>query len=305
MRTLNYNVLNHFPNIELFYNITYKKVSNYNLILAIPQGNKCFIWFTKINNKYSMVLINKNINKIYLLNNKFNSELLETILYGTSFEIENKLYFSIEDLFYYKQTNVSFEPFINKLNIINDILMNDIYKINDYNNSIILGIPPISTNYSELNNMIINLPYEIKELKYILQNENQLYVKYKNNKQQIHNQNVINHNKNITNHNQNATQHNIFKVIPDIRTDIYNLHLLNKSTNEYEFHSIAFIPNYKSSVMMNKLFHGLKDHNNLDYLEDSDDEFISEDELENNWKLMKCIFDNKFKKWVPIKVIEN
>jgi len=294
MRTLNYNVLNHFPNIELFYNITYKKVSNYNLILAIPQGNKCFIWFTKINNKSSMVLINKNIHKIYLLNNKFNSELLETILYGTSFEIKNKLYFSIEDLFYYKQTNISFEPFINKLNIINDILINDIYKINDYDNSIIIGMPPISTNYSELNHMIINLPYEIKELKYILQNENQLYVKYKNNKQQ-----------NTTNRNQNAIQYNIFKVIPDIKTDIYNLHLFNKSTNEYEFHSIAFIPNYKSSIMMNKLFHGLKDHNNLDYLEDSDDEFISEDELENNWKLMKCIFDNKFKKWVPIKVIEN
>jgi hypothetical protein len=298
MRTLNYNILNNFPNIELFYNVTYKKVSNYNLILAIPQGNKCFIWFTKINNKHSMILINKNINKIYLLNNKFNPELLETILYGTSFEIETKLYFSIEDLFYYKKIETSNEPFVNKLNIINEILINDIYKITDcdYDNSIIIGMPPISTNYSELNNMIINLPYKIKELKYILLNENYIYVKYKNNfKQQ--------HNKNITNCNKNIVQQNIFKVIPDIRTDIYNLHLLNKSTNEYEFHSIAFIPNYKLSVMMNKLFHGLKDYNNLDYLEDSDDEFEPETNLENNWKMMKCMFDNKFKKWVPIKVI--
>ena len=52
---------------------------------------------------------------------------------------------------------------------------------------------------------------------------------------------------------------------------------------------------------MNKIFHGLKDHNNLDYLEDSDDEF---EEPKDNWKMMECIFNNKFKKWVPINVIE-
>ena len=292
MKTLNNDTLINFPNIELFYNTTYKKVSNYNLILAIPQGNKCFIWFTKINNKYSTVLIDKNINMIYLLNNKFNPELLDTILYGTSFEIENKFYFSIEDLFYYKKTQITTELFVNKLNIINDILINDIYKIEDYDNSIIIGIQPISTNYSELNNSILNLPYEIKELKYILQNENHIYVKY------VKYKNNIKQNKNII-------QKNIFKVIPNIRTDIYNLYLLNKSTNQYEFHSIAFIPDYKSSVMMNKLFHGLKDHTNLDYLEDSDDEFEQEDNLENNWKIMECTFNNKFKKWIPIKVIQN
>ena len=291
MKTLNNDTLINFPNIELFYNITYKKVSNYNLILAIPQGNKCFIWFTKINNNYSTVLIDKNINMIYLLNNKFNPELLETILYGTSFEIENKFYFSIEDLFYYKKTQITTELFVNKLNIINDILINDIYKIEDYDNSIIIGIPPISTNYSELNNSILNLPYEIKELKYILQNENHMYVKY------VKYKNNIKQNKNII-------QKNIFKVIPNIRTDIYNLHLLNKSTNQYEFHSVAFIPDYKSSVMMNKLFHGLKEHANLDYLEDSDDEFEQETNLENNWKIMECTFNNKFKKWIPVKVIQ-
>ena len=48
MKTLSANILDNFPNIELFYNLSYKKVSNYNLILAIPEGNKCFIWFTKI-----------------------------------------------------------------------------------------------------------------------------------------------------------------------------------------------------------------------------------------------------------------
>lgn len=288
MKKLNQTILNNFPNIELFYDITYKKVSNYKFILAIPKGNKSFIWFTKINNKNCLVLVDKNKNLLYLLNNKYNFELSDTILYGTSFKIENKLYFSIEDLFYYKKNNISFEPFQNKLNIINEILINDIYKIDDYDNSIIIGIPPISSNYSELINIITtnSIPYEIKELKFILQNNHVKYQKYENNVR------------------KEIIKKNIFKVIPDTRTDIYNLYLLNKSTNIYEFHSIAFIPDYKSSIMMSKLFRGLKEHSNLDYLEESDDEFISEDELEHNWKLMECIFNNKFKKWVPVKVFE-
>jgi hypothetical protein len=288
------NILNYFPNIELFYNLTYKKVSSYNLILAIPEGNKCFIWFTKINNKNIGVLIyltniTKNDNYIfsdvYMLDNKFNYQLLGTILYGTTFELENKLYFSFEDIFYFKNINISSEKFLNKLNIMNNILNDYIYKIIDIDDSIIIGIPPINTNYHHINNIIKNIPYEIKELKYILQNETQIYIKYK--KYNLEEKNI--------------SQKNIFKVISDKRTDIYNLYLLNKCTNEYEFHSIAFIQDYKLSIMMNKIFHGLKDHNNLDYLEDSDDEF---EEPKDNWKMMECIFNNKFKKWVPINVIE-
>jgi hypothetical protein len=296
MKEVNNNILNYFPNIELFYNLTYKKVSNYNLILAIPQGNKCFIWFTKINNKNVAILIyltnvtqnNYNFSNIYLLDNNFNYKLTGTILYGTTIEFENKLFFFFEDIFYFKKINIFSETFLNKLNIMNDILNNYIYKIIDINNSIIIGIPPINTNFHDMNNLIKNIPYEIKELKYILQNETQLYVKYKK----------------YNWSEKNLLQKNIFKVIPNKKTDIYNLYLLNKTKNEYEFHSIALIQDYKSSIMMNKIFHGLKEQDNLDYLEDSDDEFMPETDMENNWKFMECTFNNKFKKWIPIKVIE-
>ena len=296
MKEVNNNILNYFPNIELFYNLTYKKVSNYNLILAIPQGNKCFIWFTKINNKNVAILIyltnvtqnNYNFSNIYLLDNNFNYKLTGTIIYGTAFEFENKLFFSFEDIFYFKKINIFSETFLNKLNIMNDILNNYIHKIIDINNSIIIGIPPINTNFHDINNLIKNIPYEIKELKYILQNETQLYVKYKK----------------YNWSEKNLLQKNIFKVIPNKKTDIYNLYLLNKTKNEYEFHSIALIQDYKSSIMMNKIFHGLKEYDNLDYLEDSDDEFMPETDIENNWKFMECSFNNKFKKWIPIKVIE-
>ena len=292
------NLLNYFPNIELFYNLTYKKVSNYRLILAIPQGNKCFIWFTKIHHEYTALLIyitnikngKYNFSNIYKLDNKFNHELYGTILYGSSFTLHDKLYFSFEDLFYYKKTNVSSSTFLDKLTIMNYILSEYIYKQYNFENSIIIGIPLINSNYNSINNMIHNIPYEINELKYITDAQDEYYVKYK---------------KNIFSQKQpleKKQQVNIFKVIPSQKTDIYELHFYDKLLNEYKYHSLALIPNYKSSVMMNKIFHGLKNYENLDYLEDSDDEFDSFSD--DNSKMMECIYDTKFKKWIPKKVVD-
>ena len=45
-------ILKDFPNIKLSYeNIAYKKVYNYDILLAIPYGKKCFAWFTTYNDK--------------------------------------------------------------------------------------------------------------------------------------------------------------------------------------------------------------------------------------------------------------
>ena len=62
--------------------------------------------------------------------------------------------------------------------------------------------------------------------------------------------------------------------------------------------------------MMNKLFRIIKENNDLDALEESDDEEEFENSnidkfvnLEKSYKMV-CIFNNKFKKWVPIKITE-
>ena len=40
-------ILREFPNIKLSYEtIIYKKVYNSDYIVAIPEGKKCFAWFT-------------------------------------------------------------------------------------------------------------------------------------------------------------------------------------------------------------------------------------------------------------------
>jgi hypothetical protein len=73
------------------------------------------------------------------------------------------------------------------------------------------------------------------------------------------------------------------------------------------FYNVAYVPDYKTSVMMNKLFRNIKENENLDLLEESDDEEEFENENIdrfvdiNKSMLMICKFNHKFKKWYPIK----
>jgi hypothetical protein len=96
----------------------------------------------------------------------------------------------------------------------------------------------------------------------------------------------------------------IFKIMPDIEPDIYHLFLYNKGIEEY--YDIAFIPDYKTSVMMNKLFRNIKENENLDAIEESDDEEDFEDSRQDKYVYldryfkMNCEYNSKFKRWVPI-----
>ena len=102
----------------------------------------------------------------------------------------------------------------------------------------------------------------------------------------------------------NKTNKAIFKVSPQIQCDIYNLFVYKDGKEE--FYDIAFIPNYNTSVLMNKLFRNIKENQNLDALEESDDEVEFENENEDKYVFldrsfkMNCQYNHKFKKWVPV-----
>jgi hypothetical protein len=61
---------------------------------------------------------------------------------------------------------------------------------------------------------------------------------------------------------------------------------------------------------MNKLFRNIKENENLDKLEESDDENEFETNNPNKFVYldktynMLCLFCNKFKKWIPIKLAD-
>ena len=75
-------ILSKFPNVKLSYeNIIHNKVYNCNYIFAIPDGKKCFAWFTVFNGKQSCFILEidnrttqnfKDINlKVYTLKNNW------------------------------------------------------------------------------------------------------------------------------------------------------------------------------------------------------------------------------------------
>jgi len=99
----------------------------------------------------------------------------------------------------------------------------------------------------------------------------------------------------------------VFIIKPDIQDDIYYLHAQGVNGKEEQC-GIAHIADYETSVMMNKLFRIIKENDNLDALEESDDEEEFENEHPDKFvKLdcsikMVCKYNYKFKRWIPMKV---
>jgi hypothetical protein len=306
-------LLKNFPNVELCYETNiHNKVCGVDIIFAIPEGKKSFIWFTKYNKENICLLLEignlKQIINFSVCKTTFEDTLsYGTIFYGTFFKINNNSYFTIEDVLYYKGESLQKITFLNKLNILKNMFKQKL--IQKDNNSIIFGLPlfVIGDYFNKLLDNIQKLPYKISKIhfRYLYKKQQTIFsIHYFKPGLKYQNTNIRPNHKNIKN---NA----IFKITPDIQNDIYYLHTYNYKTNKNESYDIAYIPDYTTSVLMNSLFRNIKENNNLDALEESDDE----EEFENN-KLdkfvyldksfnMNCVYNSKFKKWVPVSIALN
>ena len=114
----------------------------------------------------------------------------------------------------------------------------------------------------------------------------------------------------------------VFLVGADEQYDVYHLYTYDIDSNkngkiQYTYYNVAYIPDYKKSVYMNSIFRKIKANYNLDAIEESDDEDeekkVGISNQENNTKdgivdltkrvKMECVFHQKFKKWVPIRIV--
>ena len=291
-------VLQDFPKFELCYEmITHKKVLGSSAILAIPEGKKCFAWFTSYKNDNICFLleinINKNIVDVKIITTSFTDKLaLGTIFYGTSFINKNYNYFCVEDLYYYAGKSCNNLTYLSKLESMKDIFKNEISQNILVNSFTIFGLPLITNDLQLILKKIQLLPYKISEIKF-------RFFENKNNKKIF----VMKYFKPGT-QKQDFRKDAIFKITADIEPDIYNLFIYNNDSEEY--YDIAFIPDYKTSVMMNKLFRNIKENANLDSIEESDDEEEFQDSREDKYVYLdrsfkiKCEYNHKFKRWIPV-----
>lgn len=274
------------PYFELSYdNVLHKKVPA-NFFILIPKGKKALLWFTFYKNQNICFVLeldsNNNINNIYTVSYSFNSELAyNTILHGTIVNVDSAVFFTCEDVLFYKNKDVQNKSFSAKICIMKQLFENDIKNTSLFKNNFFITLPVIKSSFIEV----------------FYQSQ---YVEYKSygilcrTEHNIIGINII----------KNETIEAVFKVKADINQDIYNLYC----ENDIQI-GIAMIPDFKTSVFMNGLFRKIKENVNLDLLEESDDEDefenVSEDKFVdlNKTLLMKCVYINRFKKWKPLVIV--
>ena len=100
----------------------------------------------------------------------------------------------------------------------------------------------------------------------------------------------------------------VFYVVADLQFDVYHLFAYGCQKTPV-YYNLAYVPTYRSSVFLNGLFRNIRENQNLDYIEESDDEadFENMDEYKyvdiQKVLLMECQYSPKFRKWVPTRVV--
>jgi hypothetical protein len=302
-------ILSEFPkNVKLSYeNIIHKKVYC-DFVLAVPQGKKCFAWFSRKGFYVLQIGENREVVEVNVFKCCFSNDLKQgTLFYGTLFLVESKNVFCIEDIMQYKGEDVFKQIWQEKLEIFRQIMKFDIKQITYDDTYLLFGLPVMRSSFDELIKEINNIVhYRVKCIQFRkLDNRNVsqcLAVKSDGEKYTISALSSLP--TTIPTQVNKSKRDAVFKVRPTIQPDIY--HLYDKDTLKYV--DIAFIPDFKTSVMMNKLFRNIKENENLDALEDSDDEEEFENTSEDRFVFldreyeMTCYYNQKFKKWVPFKL---
>jgi hypothetical protein len=322
-------ILSEFPNIKLSYeNITHKKVYNSDIILAIPEGRKCFAWFTTYNDKNVCLIMelaeNNQIKSIKIVNVCFQKELsYGTILYGTTFYYSHNIFFTIEDIFYYKGKNVSRDAWGNKFELFEKLMSESIKQMSLNNSFVVFGLPVFSNKLDDFTRKLENIKYRLETIQFRSFNRanNFQYMSYKSflikdKPIKPTYQNSVSNDRfkttRPTSQNDNKKKREVvFRVKPDIVNDIYHLYVNDMNESTYIYYDVAYIPDYVTSVMMNRLFRNIKENQNLDALEESDDEEEFENENEDRFvnlekhHSMVCLYNYKFKKWYPTHLAGN
>jgi hypothetical protein len=321
------DVMNRFPKFELSYEtISHKKVpESYQVCLAIPHGKKAFIWFTFFKNEDVCFFMelgkDKKVTRIRMITNKISMKLaLGTVLYGTVYEdpqVEsNVIQFIVEDIFFHEGIPLKRLTFGEKLGFIEAFLQNNSV------DTIRFSLPVMWKQGLEEDNEIpvsLNktMTYPIHHIQHRTLNSISPYL------------NVLMGRKigsgpivepisdlfippSVPRYDFTKPQYKmpaVFEVKADLQYDIYHLYAYGERCKKI-YYGLAYIPNYKTSVFMNGIFRRIKENKNLDAIEESDDEEDFQDSRIDKYVDLKktvsveCVFNQKFKKWVPKTVLK-
>lgn len=334
-------VLERFPHFELSYEtVSHKKVSPnlHNVALAIPHGKKYYAWFSydipAIDTIYMMELNKeKRITKVtkHVLSESqvFQKLFLGTILYGVLIQDTNV--FVVEDIIQYSGYPMKNMSYGEKLPLLVEFMEST------EGGPIRFRLPAIWAYRGEheenmLPSQFRNLPYQVHHIQYRALNEIAPLLNYPV-KTFGNNSNHISHQESNL---QNAVMvkpkprgildqvsmmrsvpcytkpqyrmPTVFHVCADIQYDIYHLFAYGKGKS-LVYYDLAYIPNYNTSRFMNSLFRNIRENQNLDAIEESDDENDFQNTAEDKYVdlnkilLIEFRFHTKFRRWVPLRQV--
>lgn len=99
----------------------------------------------------------------------------------------------------------------------------------------------------------------------------------------------------------------VFNITADPQLDLYHLYAYG-GIGIAVYCGLAGIQSYKTSVFMNKIFRRIRENDNLDLAEESEDESVFENTDMNKYVSLdlvapiECIFNQKHKKWIPVRL---
>ena len=316
-----------FPKLELSYEtFAHKKVSsNYDICISIPNGKKQFAWFTYCGSDDVCYLMDINKDQKIVKMVKIDVGIVPvklafgTVLYGTLCTIDEKQVFVIEDVYYFCGLPTRHFTFGEKLTYFHTFM-------SEYNSSttffalpylsLVKGDNALLDSLQFYESMITKTAYTTHHIQFRSSDTVAPYLNHTYKKKQeqavIYEPDVILFPRTDLNYTaQSALRTAVFRVIADIQNDIYHLFAYDGKTKEYTYVNIAYIGSRPLSVYMNKLFRNIRENENVDYGEESEDEDTFQNvnpdkyvDLKKEYK-MTCVFHNKFKKWVPVSVVES
>jgi len=325
------HLLKRIPQFELSYEtISHKKVSSvYDVCIAVPTGKKVLIWFTFHQKTYACYIMelnrDKKIVKVTHSDIKSNIQLsIGTIMYATCVTDENsgKEKFIVDDILHYRGVNMKKMTTIDKLSAWNECFSHFEKNTPIYSPYVwSVSLHDVEEYPNTLDDKVTSyIHYPIHHIQYRSSNEVMpyinVYISKKLNMVNLPNMPKqapistpdfeIKPYKMILNKPQYKMT-TVFEIRADLQYDIYHLFAYGRD-NSTVYYNLSYVPNYKTSVMLNSIFRNIRENRNLDYIEESDDE----DDFENiqhdkyvdlKKKIrMECVYNRKFRKWTPIKI---
>jgi hypothetical protein len=264
-------------------NRVFDKKNRFDYIQIIPKGLDCYI-LVEYNNVFNFYHVDDStdtplLNKIPFLKKRIPRVNIPNVLFKGI--IINQKLVSITDVIYLNRS--LYVTNYDKLHILKNIFNTNVclYK----NDVMIFSIPHMFNNMNSYKLEHKSIPYEVNHVEYKYFNHNII-------------RDPIQFYNNPINYIINKTGE--YYVMADIMSDVYKLYNDNNV-----FIGFAHIPTYSLSVYMNSIFRNIKENRNLDSLEESDDESDFENNEPNKYVdlskriKMKCIFNERFKKWIP------